>query len=196
MIRKKTGFWTFIFSLIPGAGEMYLGFFKQGISLMLLFFAAVTISSFNGGTGVFIMLLPVIWFYGFFHVHNLASLPDEEFYALEDSYLWDSAQGSLLNGLPQVLTARKGQRIVGILFVLIGLSSLWNVLRSFLYRYLDEAFYTDYIRPLLDNIPRALIGILIILVGIWLITGKKKELLSGGDDSASKEPAQLETKNE
>jgi hypothetical protein len=27
---------TFIFSLIPGAGEMYMGFKKQGISIMLL----------------------------------------------------------------------------------------------------------------------------------------------------------------
>lgn len=196
MIRKKTGFWTFIFSLIPGAGEMYLGFFKQGVSLMLLFFADVTISSTSGGLAIFIMLLPVIWFYSFFHVHNLASLPDEEFYALEDSYLWDSAQGSLLNGLPQTLTSGKGQRVIGILFVLIGLSSLWSVLRSFLYRYVDEAFYTTYIRPLLDNIPRALIGILIILIGVWLIAGKKKELLSGDEDPSLKEPKQLEAKKE
>lgn len=195
MIRKKTGFWTFIFSLIPGAGEMYLGFFKQGVSLMLLFFAVITLSS-SSGVEIFIMLLPIIWFYSFFHVHNLTSLPDEEFYALEDSYLWDSAQGSLLNGLPQTLTSRKGQRVIGILFVLIGLSSLWSVLRSFLYRYVDEAFYTTYIRPLLDNIPRALIGILIILIGVWLIAGKKKELLSEDKEPSSKEPKQLEEKKE
>ncbi len=188
MIRKKTGFWTFIFSLIPGAGEMYLGFFKQGVSLMLLFFAVITLSS-SSGVEIFIMLLPIIWFYSFFHVHNLTSLPDEEFYALEDSYLWDSARGDLFNGLPQILTSKKGQRVIGILFVLIGVSSLWSVLRSFLYRYVDEAFYTTYIRPLLDNIPRALIGILITLIGVWLIAGKKKELLS-------EEPKQLEEKKE
>lgn len=37
MPKQKRGFLLFICSLIPGAGEMYLGFFKQGISIMTLF---------------------------------------------------------------------------------------------------------------------------------------------------------------
>lgn len=36
MPKQKRGFLLFICSLIPGAGEMYLGFFKQGISIMTL----------------------------------------------------------------------------------------------------------------------------------------------------------------
>ena len=38
MTKKKSGFWTFIFSLLPGAAEMYMGFMKMGVSLMGLFF--------------------------------------------------------------------------------------------------------------------------------------------------------------
>ena len=34
MQKQKKGFLLFISSLIPGAGEMYMGFFKQGISIM------------------------------------------------------------------------------------------------------------------------------------------------------------------
>mgnify|MGYP000143409302 FL=1 len=37
MQKQKRGFLLFISSLIPGAGEMYMGFFKQGISIMTLF---------------------------------------------------------------------------------------------------------------------------------------------------------------
>ena len=37
MINKKNRLFTFFFSLIPGAGEMYLGFYKSGASIMLLF---------------------------------------------------------------------------------------------------------------------------------------------------------------
>lgn len=29
MTRKKHGFWLFIFSLLPGAGEMYMGFLNR-----------------------------------------------------------------------------------------------------------------------------------------------------------------------
>ena len=35
MQKQKKGFLLFISSLIPGAGEMYMGFFKQGISIMI-----------------------------------------------------------------------------------------------------------------------------------------------------------------
>ena len=31
--RKKSGFLTFCFSLIPGAGEMYLGIYEDGCQL-------------------------------------------------------------------------------------------------------------------------------------------------------------------
>ena len=34
MTKKKNGFLAFCFSLIPGAGEMYMGFMKQGASIM------------------------------------------------------------------------------------------------------------------------------------------------------------------
>ena len=67
MANKKNGFWTFIFSLIPGAGEMYMGFFKQGLSLMGLCAVVSIVASFLGIEELMI-LLPLIWFYSFFHV--------------------------------------------------------------------------------------------------------------------------------
>ena len=46
MTKKKSGFWTFVFSLLPGAAEMYMGFMKMGISLMGLFFGLFIIGGF------------------------------------------------------------------------------------------------------------------------------------------------------
>jgi TM2 domain-containing membrane protein YozV len=45
MIKKKNSFLTFIFSLIPGAGQMYLGFMKRGLSLMSCFFFIILIEN-------------------------------------------------------------------------------------------------------------------------------------------------------
>ena len=82
MTRKKKGFLTFIFSLMPGAGEMYMGFMKRGVSVMCAFLGWIGICGvLQFGAGFY--LAPVIWFYSFFSVHNLASLPDEEFYQIE-----------------------------------------------------------------------------------------------------------------
>ena len=41
--QKKGKFLTFMFSFIPGAAEMYMGFMKMGVSLMALFFLCVAI---------------------------------------------------------------------------------------------------------------------------------------------------------
>ena len=86
MQKQKKGFLLFISSLIPGAGEMYMGFFKQGISIMTLFWAIIAIA---GGLNIssLVIFLPVLWFYSFFHVHNLKELPEEEFYAIVDNYI-------------------------------------------------------------------------------------------------------------
>ena len=94
MKKQKHGFWVFIFSLIPGAGEMYMGFKKQGLSIMLLFWGSIALASITG-LGWLAMFLPVIWFYSFFNVHNLKSLSEEEFYSVEDNYILHMDQFSV-----------------------------------------------------------------------------------------------------
>ncbi len=191
MIRKKTGFWTFIFSIFPGAGEMYLGFFKQGISLMLVFLAACVLSSYS--MRFIAILLPVIWFYSFFHVHNLVAMPDEEFYALEDSYFFSSEQDPLL----KKASTKNGHRIIGLLCLIIGMCTLWDGIRSLFYRFTEQEFFSAYIGPLFDILPRAVIGLVVIILGIWLIIGKKKELYSNdAGEKQTDKPTMIEQKNE
>ena len=38
--KKKNKTFTFLCSFLPGAAEMYMGFMKNGLTLMLLFFAS------------------------------------------------------------------------------------------------------------------------------------------------------------
>ena len=61
MTKKKSGFWTFIFSLLPGAAEMYMGFMKMGVSLMGLFFGLFIIGGFFGQS-IFVLADIVVWF--------------------------------------------------------------------------------------------------------------------------------------
>ena len=110
MQKQKRGFWLFIFSLIPGAGEMYMGFKKQGISIMFLFWGVFAIGACTGMDWL-VFLIPIIWFYSFFNVHNLKSLSEEEFYSIEDSYVlhMDELAGDisslLKHHLPQLVIA-------------------------------------------------------------------------------------------
>lgn len=86
MQKQKRGFWLFIFSLIPGAGEMYMGF-KNRESVLCSYSGGVFAIGACTGMDWLVFLIPIIWFYSFFNVHNLKSLSEEEFYSIEDSYV-------------------------------------------------------------------------------------------------------------
>jgi hypothetical protein len=170
MTRKKNSFWRLCFSFLPGAGEMYMGFMKMGISTMSLFMAvfffAVTLEF-----GALMIVGLVIWFYSFFHVHNLASLPDEEFYSIEDDYIFHfispSEQGKEFY--------KNNRRILAYILIFMGTITTWNSMLNLLYEYLPETIYF-YIRHLSYDLPKFLAGIGIILLGAAMIRGKKKEI--------------------
>ena len=80
---RKSRILTFLFALWPGAGQMYLGYMKRGVSLMGLFFLIFAIMGFLG-LSFLAFLLPIIWFYAFFDTMNLRSmsyefLPQDDF---------------------------------------------------------------------------------------------------------------------
>lgn len=168
MQKQKRGFLLFICSLIPGAGEMYMGFFKQGISIMTLFWALVAIA---GGLNIssLVIFLPVVWFYSFFHVHNLKELPEEEFYAIEDNYILNLDR--VFQSSEKI--APKHTKIIAILLIIFGAAILWNGFRDLLFWILPNAL-AIIVQDIMYQIPSVIIGILIIIAGCHLLTGKIK----------------------
>lgn len=170
MTKQKKGFWTFIFSFIPGAGEMHMGFMKQGISIMTIFWATIGLAALlNIGATLFV--LPLLWFYSFFNVHNLKSLTEEEFYSIEDDYAFH---------LDVFIADRRSffqkyHNIVAAVLILIGLSILWNnsyrLLADILPQYMLNVVYRVG-----NMVPQMVMGIAIIALGISMVKGKKKEL--------------------
>ena len=67
---KKNGFLTFCFSFIPGAGQMYQGYMKKGMSLMTLLAIFIAIASFTN-INIFVIPIPLILAYSFFDTYNL-----------------------------------------------------------------------------------------------------------------------------
>ncbi len=175
MTNKRNKFLTFCCSLLPGAGEMYLGFMKQGICLMSAFFLIWAVSGLLNLPAL-LFINPVIWFYSFFHVHNLSSLPDEEFYALEDDYLVHLKDFPFLS--KEWLD--KNQRIAAGTLIILGALLLWNYLIDFLYVAIGVFSPSDRVYMLLhafgDFSVRAVFAVCIIALGIHLIRSKSKEL--------------------
>ena len=170
MQKQKRGFWLFIFSLIPGAGEMYMGFKKQGISIMLLFWGVFAVGSCTGMDWL-IFLIPIIWFYSFFNVHNLKSLSEEEFYSVEDSYVLH--MDKLIGDVDTLLTHHR--KLTAIVLIVFGASILWNNLVDFFYMILP-GYLANVLGTFAYHLPQLLIAVAIIFAGIYILTRKKDAL--------------------
>ena len=170
MQKQKRGFWLFIFSLIPGAGEMYMGFKKQGISIMLLFWGVFAVGSCTGMDWL-IFLIPIIWFYSFFNVHNLKSLSEEEFYSVEDSYVLH--MDKLIGDVDTLLTHHR--KLTAIVLIVFGASILWNNLVDFFYMILP-GYLANVLGTFAYHLPQLVIAVAIIFAGIYILTRKKDAL--------------------
>ncbi len=166
MTNKKNPFFRFCFSLIPGAGEMYMGFLKTGVSLMLLFIAIFVLAA-GLRIGVLSMLNLVVWFYSFFHVHSLADMPDEEFYTIEDQFLF-------IDRLPNdnMKFFKHNGRLAAFVLIFMGIVLTWQNMLYLLREYLPDDIY-GYIYEFSYSLPRIIAGIAIIALGVRMIRGPK-----------------------
>lgn len=145
---RNNKFLTFIFSFIPGAGHMYLGFEKKGVQIMILFFSLLFLSSFLK-TDTFMMILPIVWFYSFFDVRK--AFNHSETFVDEIKYF------SLINFELKYL---------GYFLIIAGIIGLINgALFPILNVYLD---WTT-----IETIKDILTSLVLIVIGVKLISGKK-----------------------
>ena len=169
--KRKNRFFTFIFSLLPGAAEMYMGFLKNGLTLMVLFFLSFVPMVFFSSLEFLMALGVVIWFFGFFHARNYASMTDAEFDAMEDKYIWEEFP-EFRNVKIANTTVKKV--IAGIL-ILLGCGQLWNYFSSVLFHMIPDALW-DTVYPIVREIPQFVFAVLFIAIGIHMIKGKKRLL--------------------
>ncbi|MCI2047447.1 MAG: hypothetical protein LKJ90_06995 [Faecalibacterium sp.] len=162
----KSGFLTFCFAFVPGAGEMYLGHMKRGVSLSVLFFGLWWLSAMIID-GLWIAL-PVIWMYSFFDTFNLrgrlaagTAEPDALLFHLEDS---EKVRNLL----------EKRHTLIGCGLIVLG---IWAVYDQFikpaiwsLCNFLNMPVLAD----LIDSLPSLVLIIALILVGIWLVRGPQQ----------------------
>ncbi len=88
---KKSRFWAFVFSVVPGVGYMYLGLMNRGLQTMVLFFGSVFVSSFIGLEQIMALIAPVVVFYSIFDTQQLVKAINAGVPA-EDKKLFDIKQ--------------------------------------------------------------------------------------------------------
>lgn len=178
MNNQKSKVWGFLFSLLPGAGHMYLGLMRQGVSFMTLFFGTIALAAFFN-IPLVTFIIPIVWFYSFFDYMNKSRLPLLDFDEIEDKFLFIDGK------MPQIKSV-KFQKYVGWAAVLAGLWMIWD---RIIYGFIDEFFQQLHINGInAYDLKQLLVAIIIVAVGVKLILGRKKQLLQKVEEDDECEP--------
>jgi len=153
-----------------------MGFMKNGFSLMLCFLLPFALIVIYGGLDFLMPICAVMWFYGFFHARNYAGMDDMTFDAMTDKYIWE--EFSDLNF--SKVSGKTAKKWIAAALIVIGAALIWDYFSGILYRLIPEGYWDD-IYPALSNIPQVVISILMVIVGIRMVVGKKKELDTTSD---------------
>lgn len=142
---------TVALSLVPGAGHMYLGYLKEGVLLMAVFFFTIFLMSWLN-MGLFLFILPVVWFYSLFDaLHRVEGKSEKQWE--EESFLirwWDSH--------PQC---------VGWTLIIIGcLVILERIISPTLAKFLQMSEFGYYLQT-------GIVAIVLIAGGIKLLIGTR-----------------------
>lgn len=161
----KNGILTVLFAFIPGAGQMYQGYMKRGLSLITLFCV---------GFGAGYLLEPlfaiclIVWMYSFFDTLNLraaigAGTPPEDDYLVH------------LDGCDSKMESHK---LMGWGLVALGAVCLYeNVLMSsvgdIVYRWGKTRIAFRVLYLVLDSLPKIVLGTALVVCGVWLVRGPR-----------------------
>lgn len=154
--KKSKAIATFL-SIFPGAGHLYLGLQRRGIQLMAAFLFSIYILDILR-LGIFLFLIPIIWFYSFFDGLQKASKFEEE--PMED--------------IPVISYLLNHQRWVGIGLIALGVYYMFtNILVPALSPLFMRYINIDLMYWIEGYFQTAIVCVLLIGGGIKLLAGSK-----------------------
>lgn len=168
--KKKSKFFSFIFAFCPGAAEMYTGFMRMGSSLLAIFMIVVALALF-GSSEIFVCLGVIVYVFSFFHARNIANTDSAEFEAIEDRFIWEEFTGKSTFHV-QSKTLRKW--FAGIL-IFLGVTMIYEYWMDIVIGFIPERLWEE-LYPIFEGIPATIFAIALIIAGVILIKGKKKEM--------------------
>lgn len=169
---KKNGILTFLFAFVPGAGQMYQGYMKRGLSLITLFFLCIM-------AGMLLLLEPlvltalIVWMYSFFDTFNLrAQIIAEN--APADDYLvhinWkDKRMQDFMMDSHKLL----GWGLIALGAMVAYQNIIMRVLGDVMWRWGQNNPFFRAVYLMLEQLPQIVVCVALIICGVWLVRGPK-----------------------
>ena len=167
----RNGLLTLLFAFIPGAGQMYQGYMKRGLSLILMCCAIGVVAMLFSPIAFFLL---VVFMYSFFDTLNLrAQIATGT--APEDDYLVHLDPKD--KRLAQMLL--DSHKLVGWVLIAFGVlivyqNIIMEMLNEVLWRWGKNSVVFRAFYLVMERLPDVVVCVALILCGIWLVKGPRK----------------------
>lgn len=164
----KNGLLTLLFAFIPGAGQMYQGYMKRGLSLMLMCCAICVLAVLFSPIAFFLLL---VFMYSFFDTLNLraqialGNAPADDYLVHLDPK--DKRLARLL---------LDSHKLVGWLLIAFGAliayqNLIMNTLGDLVYRWGHSSPVFRALYLVMASLPDVVVCVVLIVCGVWLVKG-------------------------
>lgn len=164
----KNGLLTLLFAFIPGAGQMYQGYMKRGLSLMLMCCVIGVLAMLFAPIAFFLML---VFMYSFFDTLNLraqialGNAPADDYLVHLDPK--DKRLARLL---------LDSHKLVGWLLIAFGAliayqNLIMNTLGDLVYRWGHSSPVFRALYLVMASLPDVVVCVVLIVCGVWLVKG-------------------------
>lgn len=164
----KNGLLTLLFAFIPGTGQMYQGYMKRGLSLMLMCCVIGVLAMLFAPIALFLML---VFMYSFFDTLNLraqialGNAPADDYLVHLDPK--DKRLARLL---------LDSHKLVGWLLIAFGAliayqNLIMNTLGDLVYRWGHSSPVFRALYLVMDSLPDVVVCVVLIVCGVWLVKG-------------------------
>lgn len=166
----KNGLLTLLFAFIPGAGQMYQGYMKRGLSLMLMCCAICVLAVLFSPIAFFLLL---VFMYSFFDTLNLraqialGNAPADDYLVHLDPK--DKRLARLL---------LDSHKLVGWLLIAFGAliayqNLIMNILGDLVYRWGHSSPVFRALYLVMASLPDVVVCVVLIVCGVWLVKGPR-----------------------
>lgn len=167
---KKNGILTFLFAFVPGAGQMYQGYMKRGLSLITLFFLCIMAGML---LEPLVLTALIVWMYSFFDTFNLRAQFIAGTAPADDYLVHFNTKDARLT-----LFFRDSHKLVGWALIALGAMVAYQniimwVLGDVMWRWGQNSPFFRAVYLMLDELPEVVVCVALIVCGVWLVRGPK-----------------------
>lgn len=167
---KKNGILTLLFACIPGAGQMYQGYMKRGLSLITLFFLCIMAGML---LEPLVLTALIVWMYSFFDTFNLRAQFIAGTAPADDYLVHFNTKDARLT-----LFFRDSHKLVGWALIALGAmvayqNIIMRVLGDVMWRWGQNSPFFHAVYLMLDELPEVVVCVALVVCGLWLVRGPK-----------------------